>query len=42
MDSVDYLMVFALSFGTGLGATLGGEVARFLIGSLRKKMKKEG
>jgi len=38
MNSVDYLMVFALSFGTGLGATLGGEVARFLIHSLQKRV----
>jgi len=40
MDSVDYLMVFALSFGTGLGATLGGEVARFLIATLKNRVKK--
>jgi len=40
MEGVDYLMVFVLAFGTGLGATLGGEVARSLIHALQKKMKK--
>jgi len=40
MEGVDYLMVFALSFGTGLGTTLGAEVARFLIRTFQGKMKK--
>ncbi len=41
MDSVDYLMVFALSFGTGLGTTLGAEVARSLIRVFQERMRRK-